>query len=305
MTNFEKEAFRLYGDGNPHIKASKTFAIAACTAVALCVYAVAKLLDTFGKQKMKAAPALIEFSKDLYQNPRCKRTSCSACTKIQPVTSITTTSGLTYQTTNSISMETKNCVYMVQCIKTGKMYIGMTTRKANTRVKEHLRDIAKERGKTLARHFNGAGCFGQFEQSMRIAPLAYVSDETMKPYKPSERKRIMEYIEAKLMELVGRGQLLNKKTPCTDFSGFDVKPNLDELFKVQEDGIYIDGRLTFSICPELSPSITVQLTSELSPSNCPQLTSELSPSNCPQLTSELSPSNSQQLSYKQSDTLHK
>ncbi|XP_064390528.1 uncharacterized protein LOC135338358 [Halichondria panicea] len=250
-TNFEKhgqKVFRLYGDDNPPIRrASKT--LAACTAAAVGVYGVGKLLQTFGDKKMKADTALREVSKNLEQNPSCKRTSCSACAinNIRPVTSIKTTSGNTFETTNSVSMDTKNCVYMVQCIKTGKMYIGMTTRQAITRVREHLRDITKEKAKTLARHFNDLGCFGQFNQSMNIVPLGSVSSETMKPYTPSQRKRIMEYIEAKLIEAVGRDQLLNKKWPSTSFSEFDATPNLDQFFSKRADGIYIDGKLALTI----------------------------------------------------------
>ena len=51
-TNFEKhgqEAFQLYGDGNPHTRASKT--LAACTAVAVGTYVVSSLLQTFGDKK--------------------------------------------------------------------------------------------------------------------------------------------------------------------------------------------------------------------------------------------------------------
>ncbi len=123
------------------------------------------------------------------------------------------------------------------------MYFGMTTRQAIVRLSEHLRDISKRKLKTLARHFNSLGCFRQFENYMEITPLAFVSDETMKPYTPSQGKRIMEYIEAKLIETVGREQLLNRVTPPISFSGFDrPPPKLDRLFSRQADGIYIDGK---------------------------------------------------------------
>lgn len=244
--NLATHAFRLYGDGNPRAQVSET--LTACTAVAVGMYVTSKLLETFGDKKMKTDAALREVSKNSNQNPSCKRTNCKSCAlnNMSPVTSITTTSGHTYTLENAVSglsVTTSNCIYMVKCIITGKMYFGMTTRQAIVRLSEHLRDISKRKLKTLARHFNSLGCFRQFENYMEITPLAFVSDETMKPYTPSQRKRIMEYIEAKLIEAVGREQLLNRVTPPISFSGFDrPPPKLDRLFSRQADGIYIDGK---------------------------------------------------------------
>ncbi len=250
-TNFEmhcQKVFLLYyGDGNPHARASKKLSV--WTAVALAAYAVSKLIQTFGKKEMETDKALSELSKSLNENPRCKRTKCKPCalTNIQSVTDIKTTSGLTFKIISKVLMTTRYCIYIIQCKITDKIYIGMTTRQANTRLREHLRDIENGGKKTLAQHFNHLGCFGQFEDFMNITPLASVSNETMMPYDSSERSRIMEYIEAQLIELLGGTKnLLNKNKPCTLFSKFDIKPELYQLFNIRGDGVYIDGKLVLT-----------------------------------------------------------
>ena len=253
-TNFEmhgQKAFLLYyGDGNPHARASK---LVSWTAVALAAFGVSTLIDIFREGKMETNKALSELSKSLNENPRCEQTQCKSCsralTKIQPATDIKTTSGLTYKIINEVPMTARYCVYKVQCKKTGKIYIGMTTRQANTRVIEHLRDIKKgKENKILARHFNAQKCFGQFEDFMNITPLAYVSNETMKPYNSSERTRIMEYIEYQLIDLFGGTEhLLNRIKPCISFSRFDIKPKLYQLFNIRGDNVYIDDKPALTI----------------------------------------------------------
>ncbi len=137
---------------------------------------------------------------------------------------------------------------MVQCKKTKKMYFGMTTREAIARMREHLRDIAKEKGTTLAQHFKDRRCFGQFSEYMNIVPIASVSSETMKRYTRSQRKKIMEYIEGQVVELVGGVEyekVLNKRNPCKSFSGFGAPLSL--FYDVQANCVYIDGKLALQL----------------------------------------------------------
>ena len=229
------------GRSNP----SQLFPIAA---IALASVTISKLLKTFGKNDMRADAALKEVSSNLGSNPPCKRQNCTACklSKVSPVTSVKTANG-SYKTT-SIPMNTKNVIYMLQCKNSPMMYIGMTTRKAITRLSEHIRGIASKKRQTVARHFNSLGCFGQFQDFMTISPLAFVSDETMSRFSrdQSQRKRILEYIEAKFLEFVGRDRLLNRKTPSTSFHMFENPPNPDHLFANTSEGIYVDGKLVLT-----------------------------------------------------------
>ena len=222
--------------------------LSKAAAIALTTVGIDKLLQTFQEEDMRADIALRELSSNLDLNPKCKKPSCKAClfNGIPPVRHIETSSGVIYKLATKIPVNTKYIVYLFQCMITGLMYIGMTKREGNIRLTEHLRSIFKKKGLTLAEHFNSFGCADQFDfkDYMRISPLAYVSMETMSAYAsdPNLCTRIMEYIEAQLIQLVGREKLLNRVTPCTSFLKFESQPDTDQLYTKTGGEILVDRR---------------------------------------------------------------
>ena len=56
----------------------------------------------------------------------------------------------------SIDCDSSNLIYLINCNKCGKQYVGETGRKLKYRFTEHLRDLKKNLDTTVAIHFNMA-----------------------------------------------------------------------------------------------------------------------------------------------------
>ena len=222
--------------------------LTVAVALALSYLCINRLLNLFKDRDFKAKSAVEEVGKDTNVNPPCRDKDCLSCSRTrihtESVSVINTTSGGIFKPATEISLISRYGVYMLQCIKTGKMYVGMTTRKVNTRIKEHLRGITKGR-KTNAAHFNALGCFGQFEEFMNISVIGSISEATLKPYNRRERKQITEAVEQYVCELIGVASLINKRYPnALNRTGFELPPG---LIRVAENGsIYIDDRLALT-----------------------------------------------------------
>ena len=222
-------------------------------AVALALYGVSKLAQTFGKNDMKGDAALKKVTANLDQNPPCQRPKCKACTPQPPQIQTIETGKATYKTTN-LPMNTENAIYMLQCKVTGKVYVGMTLREANVRIKEHLRSIAREKGLTLPKHFNNLGCFGQFQNYMNISTIASVGKERMRSFTQEQKRRVMLYIEAKMIETLGHDNLLNKAKPKAAYEKVvevfakqgKTAPPEQSLFQKTEGGVLVDGQLVLT-----------------------------------------------------------
>ena len=223
-------------------------------AVALALYGVSKLAQTFGKNDMKGDAALKKVTANLDQNPPCQRPKCKACTPQPPQIQTIETGKATYKTTN-LPMNTENAIYMLQCKETGKVYVGMTLREANVRIKEHLRSIAREKGLTLPKHFNNLGCFGQFQNYMNISTIASVGKERMRSFTQEQKRRVMLYIEAKMIETLGHDNLLNKAKPKAAYEKVvevfakqgKTAPPEQSLFQKTEGGVLVDGQLVLTL----------------------------------------------------------
>lgn len=231
-----------YGSGSD--SGGYTFTVAL--AIALSSILIDRLLDHFKEKQLQAKSALEQISKDAYVLPPCRHKSCSACVRkgdIQPVINFKASDGVTYSVKPQPRLDTRYSIYMVKCRITGKQYVGMTTRKAFVRIEEHLKNIAKQKTKTLPRHFNKLGCFGQFDRYMDVSPIAYISEQTLKPFSASQRRRIITHVEGHIILLMDPGLTLNRVIPNPSFNDLELPPN---LFRITNEGnVIVDGRMTF------------------------------------------------------------
>ena len=63
----------------------------------------------------------------------------------------------TFKLNGDFNCNTVGVIYLISCNKCSKQYVGQTTRKFQTRIKEHIGDIKNNRDTVCAIHFNSRG----------------------------------------------------------------------------------------------------------------------------------------------------
>ena len=89
-------------------------------------------------------------------NTRCTAKHCQACRLMKVCTTFKhRTNGNQYKVRGQITCTTNNVIYMIQCKKCGKQYIGQTENPVKFRINAHVSDIKrKDRYKPVAVHFS-------------------------------------------------------------------------------------------------------------------------------------------------------
>ena len=86
---------------------------------------------------------------------RCMTARCKCCTVI--ITGNTITSNVTnteYRISDRMSCNTVNIIYVINCLKCNKQYVGETGRKLKDRLNNHRSDIRLKKQTAIAIHFN-------------------------------------------------------------------------------------------------------------------------------------------------------
>ena len=92
-------------------------------------------------------------------NSWCQQSCCKTCNHIKSIERFESSlTGKTYSIKASTNCETANVVYMTECIKCNKEYVGETEIVLHIQMNGHRSDIKHQRlEKPVAAHFNSEG----------------------------------------------------------------------------------------------------------------------------------------------------
>ena len=88
-----------------------------------------------------------------YPQQYCAKQDCQTCKLIKRRDKLPQNSR-EYKLAKDVNCQTNNVVYLLECTRCKKQYIGETKRNFLTRFKEHLADIRHNRDTPVAKHFN-------------------------------------------------------------------------------------------------------------------------------------------------------
>ena len=88
-----------------------------------------------------------------YPQQFCKKQDCQTCKLIKRRDKLPQ-NNREYKLAKDVNCQTNNVVYLLECTRCKKQYVGETKRNFLTRFKEHLADIRHNRDTPVAKHFN-------------------------------------------------------------------------------------------------------------------------------------------------------
>ena len=88
-----------------------------------------------------------------YPQQFCKKQDCQTCKSIKRRDKLPQ-NNREYKLAKDVNCLTNNVVYLLECTRCKKQYVGETKRNFLTRFKEHLADIRHNRDTPVAKHFN-------------------------------------------------------------------------------------------------------------------------------------------------------
>ena len=88
-----------------------------------------------------------------YPQQFCKKQDCQTCKSIKRRDKLPQ-NNREYKLAKDVNCQTNNVVYLLECTRCKKQYVGETKRNFLTRFKEHLADIRHNRDTPVAKHFN-------------------------------------------------------------------------------------------------------------------------------------------------------
>ena len=114
-------------------------------------------------------------TKKKHSIPRCNRSACRHCPRIDRTGQVTSTStGRKYRTQTRISCTSSNVIYLVQCNLCMKQYVGQTRNKILIRLNQHYSSIRNKLETPVSRHFQGHNCIEPYP--VRIFILSLIKD---------------------------------------------------------------------------------------------------------------------------------
>ena len=108
----------------------------------------------------------------------CLNTLCKLCTII--ISSDTFSSHITkksYPINHDMNCNSTNVIYLINCKKCGKQYVGETSRKLKDRVNNHRSDIKHKKNTAIALHFNN---IQHSYKDFSILPIENIIDNTLR-----------------------------------------------------------------------------------------------------------------------------
>ena len=132
----------------------------AASLVRCSYYQVANNLDTYVTTSLSITKGTTETEETRKNGNRpCYKRGCKTCRHIK--TRDTFQSSVTkksYKVHTSATCKTKGVVYLIECRKCPKQYVGSTTNALHIRLNGHRYDIRRKKiQKPVAKHFNGRG----------------------------------------------------------------------------------------------------------------------------------------------------
>ena len=122
---------------------------------------------------------------------RCGQTNCAACPFVKEGNSVKVGSNEKWQIRKKVNCLTYHCIYMLECKKCGKRYIGETGRLVKARLSDHRGYISNQViGVATGDHFNLPG--------HSLADLSITVLERVKKNDESYRKEREKYLINKL-----------------------------------------------------------------------------------------------------------
>ena len=107
--------------------------------------------------------------------PRCNRSACRHCPRIDKTGQVISTStGRKYRTQTRISCTSSNVIYLIQCNLCKKQYVGQTRNKILIRLNQHYSSIRNKLETPVSRHFQGHNCTEPYP--VRIFILSLIKD---------------------------------------------------------------------------------------------------------------------------------
>ena len=110
---------------------------------------------------------------------KCGNKYCTCCLYIEETSYF---GEADYQINGRLDCNSKNIIYVIECQKCKKKYVGETRNPLKTRLLRHISDIRKERDTAVAIHFNFE-CISDYDLAdMKIYPIEFIHDQGT-PYK--------------------------------------------------------------------------------------------------------------------------
>lgn len=115
----------------------------------------AKLDKTLNNADRPLIDMLAELLAENNSCTKCSTAHCLCCQAIEPTDSFS--SAVTkelFEITDEMNCNTKNVIYLINCIKCQKQYVGQTERRLKDRLNSHRSNIHNNRQTAVAIHFN-------------------------------------------------------------------------------------------------------------------------------------------------------
>ena len=117
---------------------------------------------------------------------RCGISNCGCCPVMLPRNTITSSSnGNQYHLESSIKCTTENVVYMIECIKCGKQYIGETIQTLAKRLRHRRNSYGKE-NRMLYNQFHNDSHEGGFYKWTKVSPIKHLPGADQRRMKAAE-----------------------------------------------------------------------------------------------------------------------
>ena len=131
---------------------------------------------------------------------KCGNHSCKLCPYLLTVnTAMSKLSKRKHLVYGNMSCQTQRLVYLLQCARCGRQYVGLTVNTLADRATKHLQEVRRGGSSKLQLHYNGEG---HTPHDMRFQPLAKVGDDLT----PSEAETQLKKLETMWIKRLGTMQ---------------------------------------------------------------------------------------------------
>ena len=131
---------------------------------------------------------------------KCGNRSCKLCPYLLTVnTAMSKLSKRKHLVYGNMSCQTQRLVYLLQCARCGRQYVGQTVNTLADRATKHLQEVRRGGSSKLQLHYNGEG---HTPHDMRFQPLAKVGDDLT----PSEAETQLKKLETMWIKRLGTMQ---------------------------------------------------------------------------------------------------
>ena len=107
---------------------------------------------------------------------KCNQSRCECCLYMRETSEFTSkNTDFLYDITGRLTCQSKNIVYLINCLRCNETYVGETSRSLRQRLNNHVSDIRLGLDKPVSEHFNSFDHMGQ--EDMEIIPILQIPDQ--------------------------------------------------------------------------------------------------------------------------------